>query len=421
VLVIKPHNKTPYEHFLGSKHALSFMRPFGCPVTILNTIDQLGKFDGKADEGFFIGYSANSKAFKVFNSRSRTAEENLHVKFRNQSNGSAGTKACNNICKTIVETVPNKDYILLPLWTQDPPFSFISKDSLSARLKPSEAKEKKDVEDPCNEDSEVLSIKEPRVNQEKDENVKSTININIVSPTNNVVGKEDNVTDENRVCGCADDPNMPELEEIGKFSDSENDNSGADMNNLDTYIQVSHVPTTRIHKDRPLNQVIGDLQSATQTRQMTKNLEEYEFVSTTLKQRTSHKDLQNYLFLSQEEPKKLTNGKRAIGTKWVFKNKNDERGIAIENKARLVAQGYTQEEEINYDEVFALVAKIEAIRLFLAYASFKDFVVYQMDVKSSFLYGKIKEEVYVFQPSSFEDPDFPDRVYKVEKELYGLH
>ncbi|GJW55859.1 retrovirus-related pol polyprotein from transposon TNT 1-94 [Tanacetum coccineum] len=93
----------------------------------------------------------------------------------------------------------------------------------------------------------------------------------------------------------------------------------------------------------------------------------------------------------------------------------------IKNKARLVAQGYTQEEGIDYDEVFAPIARIEAIRLFLAYASFKDFVVYQMDVKSAFLYGKIEEEVYVCQPPGFEDPDFPDRVYKVEKALYGLH
>ncbi|GJR34599.1 putative ribonuclease H-like domain-containing protein [Tanacetum coccineum] len=187
---------------------------------------------------------------------------------------------------------------------------------------------------------------------------------------------------------------------------------------------------------------------------MSKNLEEHRFVST-IKQRTNHKDLQNCLFacfLSQEEPKKvihalkdpswieamqeellqfklqevwtlvdLPNRKRAIGTKWVFRNKKDERGIVIRNKARLVAQGYTQEEGIDYDEVFAPVARIEAIRLFLAYASFKDFVVYQMDVKSAFLYGKIEEEVYVCQPPGFEDPDFPDRVYKVEKALYGLH
>ncbi|GJS17413.1 putative ribonuclease H-like domain-containing protein [Tanacetum coccineum] len=115
------------------------------------------------------------------------------------------------------------------------------------------------------------------------------------------------------------------------------------------------------------------------------------------------------------------NGKRAIGTKWVYGNKKDKRGIVIKNKTRLVSQGYTQEEGIDYDEVFAPVARIEEIRLFLAYASFKDFVVYQMDVNSAFLYGKIEEEVYVCQPPGFEDPDFPNRVYKVEKALYGLH
>ncbi|GKE86724.1 putative ribonuclease H-like domain-containing protein, partial [Tanacetum coccineum] len=99
-----------------------------------------------------------------------------------------------------------------------------------------------------------------------------------------------------------------------------------------------------------------------------------------------------------------------------------EEGIDYDEKdERLVAQGYTQEEGIDYDEVFAPVVRIEAIRLFLAYASFKDFVLYQMDVKSAFLYGKIEEEVYVCQPLGFEDLDFHDRVYKVEKVLYGLH
>nr|GEW34470.1 retrovirus-related Pol polyprotein from transposon TNT 1-94 [Tanacetum cinerariifolium] len=117
----------------------------------------------------------------------------------------------------------------------------------------------------------------------------------------------------------------------------------------------------------------------------------------------------------------LPYGKRAIGTKWVFRNKKDERGIVVRNKARLVAQGYTQDEGINYKEVFALVARIEAIRLFLAYVSFMGFMVYQMDVKSAFLYGTIEKEVYVYQPPGFEDPDHPGKVYKVVKLLYGLH
>nr|GFC13261.1 copia protein [Tanacetum cinerariifolium] len=113
--------------------------------------------------------------------------------------------------------------------------------------------------------------------------------------------------------------------------------------------------------------------------------------------------------------------KRAIGTKWVYRNKKDERGIVVRNKTRLVAQGHTQEEGIDYEEVFAPVAKIEAIRLFLAYASFMGFPVYQMDVKSAFLYGTIEEQVYVYQPPGFEDPEYPDKLYKVVKALYGLH
>ncbi|GJW52308.1 putative ribonuclease H-like domain-containing protein [Tanacetum coccineum] len=117
----------------------------------------------------------------------------------------------------------------------------------------------------------------------------------------------------------------------------------------------------------------------------------------------------------------LPKGKRAIGTKWVYRNKKDKRGIVVRNKARLVTQGYTLEEGIDYDEVFAFVARIETIRLFLAYASFMGFIMYQMDVKSAFLYSNIEEEVYVCQPPGFEDPQFPTKVYKVEKVLYGLH
>ncbi|GJU61932.1 putative ribonuclease H-like domain-containing protein [Tanacetum coccineum] len=374
---------------------------------------------------------------------SKTAHSTVKRPIHKNTTFKNSTKASDNAGKASKETKPIKNYILLPLWTADPQFSQNPKSSHDDGSKPLSDDGKNVDEDP-RKDSECND-------QEKEDNVNSTNNVNATSTNEvNAVGGKTSIE-------LPFDLNMSALEDYSIFDfsrDDEDDDAVADMNNLDTTIQVSPNPTTRIHKDHPLDQVIGDLQSATQTRKMSKNLEEHGFVST-IQQRTNHKDLQNCLFacfLSQEEPKKvihalkdpswieamqeellqfklqevwtlvdLPNGKRAIGTKWVFRNKKDERGIVIRNKARLVAQGYTQEEGIDYDEVFAPVARIEAIRLFLAYASFKDFVVYQMDVKSAFLYGKIEEEVYVCQPPGFEDPDFPDRVYKVEKALYGLH
>ncbi|GJU31232.1 putative ribonuclease H-like domain-containing protein [Tanacetum coccineum] len=386
VLVIKPHNKTPYELFLGRKPALSFMRPFGCPITILNILDHLGKFNGKADEGFFIGYSTNSKAYRVFNSRTRIVEENLHVKFSEETPNITGNgpnwlfdiDALTNSMNYKPVVAGNQ---LMVMQVQKHVMMQNSKDSPGITgFKPWGRRKWKDAEDPRNDgsgkstlrdkDSEVPSTKEPRINQEKDDCINNTNNINTASDGNST----NNVNAVSLTVHAFGSEMMMKMFAIEAYR------------NLDSFMPVSPITTTRIHKDHPLTKY-GRLEFITSNKKNDKEFEE-----------TWSSD-----------------------TKWVYKNKKDERGIVIKNKARLVAQGYTQEEGIDYDEVFAPVARIEAIRLFLAYASFKDFVVYQMDVKSAFLYGKIEEEVYVCQPPGFEDPDFPDRVYKVEKALYGLH
>ncbi|GJS88727.1 retrovirus-related pol polyprotein from transposon TNT 1-94 [Tanacetum coccineum] len=286
----------------------------------------------------------------------------------NQSNGNEGTKASDDAGKARMETVPGKDYILLPLWPTDPLLSQISKSSPDVGFKPSGDNEKKVTEEPGKEGSDSNNDQE-----KEDDNVNNTNNVNTTS--------DGNIT--NNINVVSSTLNAASIE-VNAADDDENVSAEADMNNLNTCRPVSPIPTTRIHKDHPVEQIIRDLNLAPQTRRMTMNLKEHG------------------LFNSVQ-------------------NKKDERGIMIKNKARLITQGYTQEERIDYDEVFAPVARIEAIRLFLAYASFKDFMVYQMDVKSTFLYGKIEEEVYVCQPLGFEDPNFPDRVYKVEKTLYGLH
>ncbi|GKC53489.1 putative ribonuclease H-like domain-containing protein [Tanacetum coccineum] len=161
---------------------------------------------------------------------------------------------------------------------------------------------------------------------------------------------------------------------------------------------------------------------------MTENSEEHGLFSS-VQQRTNHKDFQNCLFacfLSQEEPKKVIHALK--DPSWIEAMQEELLQFKLQEVWTLVelpngkwAIGTKWEEGIDYDEVFSPISRIEAIRLFLAYASFKDFMVYQMDVKSAFLYGKIEEEVYVCQPPGFEDPKFTDRVYKVEKALYGLH
>ncbi|GKB49078.1 putative ribonuclease H-like domain-containing protein [Tanacetum coccineum] len=262
-----------------------------------------------------------------------------------------------------------------------------------------------------------------------------------------------------------DDSEIPPLEDIyqnstdGIFTNSSYDDEGAvaDFTNLETVVNVSPIPTSRIISSHPSALILGDPTSAVQTRsKVNKSSGAHAFVSYVQKQRrNNHKDFQHCLFacfLSQNEPKKISEaledeswvdamqeellqfkiqkvwilvdlpfGKKAIGTKWVYRNKKDERGVVIRNKARLVAQGHRQEEGIDYDEVFAPVVRIEAIRIFLAFASYMGFIVYQMDVKSAFLYGKINEEVYVSQPPGFLDPKYPQKVYKVVKALYGLH
>ncbi|GKE58113.1 putative ribonuclease H-like domain-containing protein [Tanacetum coccineum] len=235
---------------------------------------------------------------------------------------------------------------------------------------------------------------------------------------------------------------------------SDEDAPEVDLGNITNSYTVPTTPNTRIHKDYPIKNVIGDVKSSIQIRRMTKPTSEQGFLSAVYEQKT-HDTLNTCLydcFLSQIAPTSIAKalydsswveamqeeflqfkpqqvwilvdlpiGKRAIGIKWVFRNKKDEKGIVIRNKARLVAQGHRQEEGIYYEEVFAPVARIEAIRLFLAYASLMGFLVYQMDVKSAFLYGTIEEAVYATQPPGFNDPDHPNKVYKMVKALYRLH
>ncbi|XP_052291943.1 uncharacterized protein LOC127900768, partial [Citrus sinensis] len=234
-VLIRPNlNKTPYELWKDRKPNIGYFKVFGCKCFVLNTKDNLGKFDSKSDVGIFLGYSNSSKAYRVYNKRTLVVEESMHVSF------------------------------------QIEPKSF---------------------EDAENDESWIMAMQE----------------------------------------------------ELNQF----------ERNNV------------------------------------------WELVP-----KPEHQSI--------------------IGTKWVFRNKMDESGVVVRNKARLVAQGYNQEEGIDFDETFAPVVRLESIRMLLAYACHKDFILFQMDVKSAFLNGYIMEEVYVKQPPGFENEKFPNHVYKLLKALYGL-
>ncbi|GJT64314.1 putative ribonuclease H-like domain-containing protein [Tanacetum coccineum] len=469
VLIVKPHNKTPYELFRGFKPAIGFMKPFGCHVTILNTLDKLGKFDGKSDEGFFVGYSLSSKAFRVYNTRTKKVQENLHIGFLEnkpmiEGNGPkwlfdldsltqsmnyvpvvAGTFSNDfagkqGVSESSTSSQQDQDCIVMPIWKDASYFGDDAPRSVAdAQIQDKDRlQDENDATEKSHEDSSLKDngTADQQVNTASPEVNTGSRDVSTAVPEVNTATPEDLVGPSH-----ASEDTQVEDQEI-------------ELGNIPQSYAVPTTPHTRIHKDHPIDHVIGDVQSSVQTRRMTSSYSELGFLSAIYEGKT-HKDLHTCLFacfLSQEEPKRvskalsdpawveamqeellqfklqkvwilvdLPKGHRAIGTKWVYRNKKDERGIVIRNKARLVAQGHTQEEGIDYDEVFAPVARIEAIRIFLAYASYMGFMVYQMDVKSAFLYGQIEEEVYVCQPPGFEDPDHPDKVYKVVKALYGLH
>ncbi|GKF02444.1 hypothetical protein Tco_0029367, partial [Tanacetum coccineum] len=202
---------------------------------------------------------------------------------RNQSNDNVGTKACEDAGIARRETIPGKDYILLPLWPADPLLSQSPKSSPDAGFKPSGDNEKKVTEEPGKEGGDSSNDQE-----KEDDNVNSTNNvntasdgnstntINVVSSTVNAAGIEVNDVGAKTSIELPDDPNMPELEDIVYSDNDENVGAKADMNNLNTFMHVSPILTTRIHKDHPVEQIIGDLNLAPQTRRMIKNLKEHE-------------------------------------------------------------------------------------------------------------------------------------------------
>nr|GEW70943.1 hypothetical protein [Tanacetum cinerariifolium] len=420
VLVNKSHNKTPYELVNGRSPAIGFLKPFGCHVMILNTLDNLGKFKEKEDEGYFIGYSMSNKAFRVFNKRTRRVEENLHVEFlktrplrkvlaligylilifltksMNHVPVDPGTISTNLLgtkdaaSQEVKKDVSSLRYTALPNWTHDALLEFSSSKPQhhystevskgSGNLNPTAS-----TSNPLANQMETLTMETPIPTVSSPVSTAYSTDSQEPSSHARLISK--------RVANQVDTPSLDNILSLtNRFKDilgvtthsDESNEVEADISNMETAITASPTPTLRIHKDHPKSRIIGPLDTPIKIRNKSKEVE-------AMQEELLQFKIQNVWTLD-DCPK----GVRPIGIKWVLKNKKDKKGIVIRNKDRLVAQGHTQEEGIDYDEVFAPVAKIKAIRLFLAYASFMAFIVYQMDVKSAFLYGTIDEPDIMF-------------------------
>ncbi|GKC71910.1 putative ribonuclease H-like domain-containing protein [Tanacetum coccineum] len=355
-----------YRQILFYITLFGYIRPFGCHVTILNTIDHLGKFDGKSDEEFLVGYSLQSPK---------------------EANHNVGTEDNIDAGDSEIEAESAQDYFVLPIWSSYTSTVKSSK-AMNAGEEPNKHLNLKTDEKPVDKEDQVFLDELERLKrQEQDANdAAEALRKEFAQDTEDLLlqagaakASSTNIvnTASTPVCTASpygglsftdltntdqDDSEIPALEEIynnptdGIFTNASYDDEGvvADFTNLETILNP--IPTSRINSIHPSTLILGDPKSAVQTRS------------------------------------KVTKSSGAHA--FVYRNKKDERGVMVRNKARLVAQGHMQEEGIDYNE---------------------------MDVKSAFLYGKIDEEVYVSQPLGFVDPKYPKKVYKVVKALYGLH
>jgi hypothetical protein len=354
--------KTSYELLTGKKPNVPYFRVFGSKCFILIKIGRKSKFAPKAVEGFLLGYDSNTRAYRAFNKSTGLIEVSCDIVF-DETNGSQ------------VEQV--------------------DLDELDDEEAPCVALRNMSIGDVCPKKSE-----EPTQAQDH-----PSSSIQGSPPTQD----EDQAQDE-------EDDEPPQEEDNYQGGDQVNKDKEDEQE-----IQGQRPPHPRVHqviqRDHPMNSILGDIHKGVTTRsRVTHFCEHYSFVSSIEPYRVEDvlRD-SDWVITMQEELNNFTRNevwhlvprpnRNVVGTKWVFRNKQDEHGVVIRNKARLVAKGYSQVEGLDFGETYALVARHDSIRILLAYATYHGFKLYQMDVKTAFLNGPIKEEVYVEQPPGFDDSE----------------
>ncbi|GJY44094.1 retrovirus-related pol polyprotein from transposon TNT 1-94 [Tanacetum coccineum] len=366
------YNKNPYELIQGRKTNTQYFHVFGSLCYPTNDRDDIGKMKPKAGIGIFIGYSESSRGFRVYNRQTKKIIETIHVKFDELR---AIASECNN-------SGPGFNYSNFQDSSEDSQ-SVPSKTDLDNFL----------VLYTSSSSSNVVEEDEaPQIVSSSEEPVATEPNT-LVSNENPAELVQEDVAklDGNVFYNPLHTPVFEEAESSSTYQDPSN-----------TYeFHQTHRSINKWNKSYPSEQVIGDPSKLVMTR------------------RRLHTDDEVYMY-ALIELYECPVGRNIIAIKWIWKNKTNVENTVIRNKSRLVSKGYGQEEGIDYEESFALAARLEAVRIFVAYVGQKNFPIYQMDVKTTSLNGPLKEEVFVRQSDGFVDPDFPNHVYRLKKPLYDL-
>nr|GEX34398.1 hypothetical protein [Tanacetum cinerariifolium] len=373
-LVIPQHEKTPYHIINDRKPSVKFFHIFGSLCYIVRDDKNLDKMKEKGDACIFVGYSTLSRAYKVFNKRTRVTAETIHVNF-----DELPQMASDHVSSDPVPECPTKA-----------------------------------LEHVVSKSFAVTTADAP--NQRQQHHITPLYNQTTPEPTCQVPTQAPTVTSTENInqAGMVEENAQVENDEfINIFCTpvqdrGETSSRHVDSSNLHTFYQ-HHPSEHRWTKDHPLEKVIGNPSQSVRTRRQLES---------------DGKMCMFALIMSRTKPKNI---KEAMADSAWIESMQEELyqfdrldNTVIRNKSRLVAKGYAQKEGVNFEESFAPVARLEAVRFFIAYAAHKSFTVYQMDVKTSFLYSPLKEEVYVNQPDGFVDPYHPDKVYRLKKGLYGL-
>ncbi|GJT37506.1 retrovirus-related pol polyprotein from transposon TNT 1-94 [Tanacetum coccineum] len=427
-IIIPTHDKTAYHIINDRKPSIKHLHIFGCTCYLTRDGENLDKMKEKGDPCILVGYSTQSKGYRIYNKRTRLIVESIHLRF-DEIKEMFETSVANDTSGLVPQRQKASDY------DDSDPAPQLQNGSPSADTTVPSQQELDLLFGPLYDEffnagtSRVNKSSSPTDNSATSDTHPSTN----IQPTSEPSTPTNVHAEENNDHQAEAEFTNPFCTPVHEVAESSSRNIGT--SNVNTFNQPQN-SKYRWTKEHPFTQFRGDPSKPVQTRRkLTTDPEMCMFALTvsTAEPKNIKEAMADSAWIEamQEELHQFDRlqvwelvdkpfGKNVIKLKWLWKNKKDEDQTVIRNKARLVAKGYAQEEGIDFEESFAPVARLEAVRIFVAHAAHKSFPIYQMDVKTAFLNGPLKEEVYVAQPDGFVDPDHPEKVYRLRKALYGV-